>query len=424
MATSPSTEPASRGARTGRRSAGPLRPAWLVVLAAATIATIGMGLRQVMGLYLKPVSEELALGREVFAFSIAIANIVWGIAAPVTGAISDSFGSGRVAVFGALTTMAGLLMMYAAQTELHLIVAGVLLGFGVAGCGINAMVGAVARLVAPEERTRAIAMIGMGAGVGILVAMPYTHLLMALLGWKASLLVLAITASMVLLLAAVVRGKPAEVHGEPPQNMGAALRQAFAYPSFWLLNASFFVCGFHVVFYGTHLPAYVADKGFDPGVAVAALTAVGLGNLLGTHLAGQWGRRLPKRHGLSLIYIGRVAVFLGFLMLPMTPVAVIALSCVLGVLWLSTVPLTSGLVATFFGTRWMTMLYGFVFLSHQLGAFLGAWLGGYLFDRLQSYDAMWWISVGLGLAAAVLSWPIREEPVRGVARLSPAEPTA
>lgn len=332
------SRPAGRGARY---------PAWVIILAAAAIAAIGMGLRQVMGLYLKPVSETLGFGREVFALAIAIANIVWGVAAPVTGAVSDSFGSGRVAVFGAVATTAGLLMLHSAQSELHLILSGVLLGLGVAGCGVNAMVGAVARAVAPEARTRAIAMIGMGAGVGILVAMPYTHLLMGAFGWQTSLLVLAVTSSSMLLLAALVRGKPDELHGEPAQGLLAALREAFAYPSFWLLNAGFFVCGFHVVFYGTHLPAYVADKGLDPGVAVAALTVVGLGNLLGTYVAGEWGRRFPKRHGLSLIYLGRAVVFLGFLALPITPVSVIALSGILGVLWLSTVPLTSGLVAVF-----------------------------------------------------------------------------
>lgn len=412
MTTAPMPDSSGYAAPTGSPVSRPRHPVWVLILAAAAIAAIGMGLRQVMGLYLKPVSETLGFGREVFALAIAIANIVWGLAAPITGAVSDKYGSGRVAVFGALTTTAGLLVLYAARTELHLIVSGILLGFGIAGCGVNAMVGAAARAVAPELRTRAIAVIGMGSGVGILIVMPYTHLLMALLGWQSSLLVLAVTAASMLGLAAYVRGKPQELQGEPAQGLIAALREAFAYPSFWLLNGGFFVCGFHVVFYGTHLPAYVADQGLDASVAIAALTVVGLGNLVGTYLAGEWGRRLPKRHGLSVIYLGRACVFLAFLALPVTPTTIIVLSGILGVLWLSTVPLTSGLVATFFGARWMTMLYGFVFLSHQVGAFLGAWLGGYLFDRLHSYDAMWWISVGLGLMAAALSWPIRESSAR------------
>lgn len=411
MTTTPQDQSAASGHAQKGASAG-LRPIWMVILAAAAIAAIGMGLRQVMGLYLKPMSDGLGLGREVFALSIAITNIVWGIAAPFTGAISDAYGSGRVAAFGAIMTIGGLLSLYLATSETHMVLAGVLLGLGVAGCGVNAMVGAVARRVAPEARTSAIAAIGMGSGVGILIAMPYTHLLMEWLGWRQSLLVLAGSAASMLLLAVVIRGSPMAVTGEAPQGLGAALREAFAHPSFWLLNAGFFVCGFHVVFYGTHLPAYVADKGFASHVAVTALTVVGLGNLLGTYLAGQWGRSLPKRYGLALIYGGRAVVFLGFLFLPITPATIIILSAALGVLWLSTVPLTSGLVATFFGARWMTMLYGVVFLSHQAGSFLGAWLGGYLFDKLQSYDAMWWISVGLGVAAALINLPIREAPVK------------
>ncbi|MGD9785234.1 MAG: MFS transporter [Hyphomicrobiaceae bacterium] len=408
--------------RLNERAAGPAAasrrglPLWAVILAAAAIAAIGMGLRQVMGLYLKPVSETLGLGREAFAMAIAISNIVWGVSAPFTGAVSDKYGTGRVAVFGALTTTLGLLTLYLARTEAGLIVSGVLLGFGVAGCGVNAMVGAVARRVTAENRTQAIAAIGMGSGVGILVALPYTHLLMELLGWQTSLLVLAATAASILALSAAVAGTPVALPGEDTQqSLGDALREAVRHPSFWLLNAGFFVCGFHVVFYGTHLPAYVADKGMPAHVAVIALTVVGVGNLIGTYLSGQWGRRLPKRHGLALIYIGRAIVFLGFLFLPITPVTVIVLSGALGLLWLSTVPLTTGLVATFFGPKWMTMLYGLVFLSHQVGSFLGAWLGGYVFDMLRSYDQMWWISVFLGLLAAAVNWPIREEPVRRVA---------
>ena len=300
----------------GGRSAG--IPVWVVILAAATIAAIGMGLRQVMGLYLKPVSDTLGVGREAFALAIAISNIVWGISAPITGAISDKYGTGRVAIFGAVTTIIGLLVLATAATEFDLLISGVFLGFGVAGCGVNAMVGAVARRVPAAERTSAIAAIGMGSGAGILIALPYTHLLMQGLGWQQSLFVLAATAATILVLARAVSGKPQVAAGESTQSLGEALGEAFKHPSFWLLNAGFFVCGFHVVFYGTHLPAYIADKGLPPNVAVLGLTAVGLGNLIGTYLSGQWGRRLPKKYGLVLIYLGRSAVFLGFLFLPWT----------------------------------------------------------------------------------------------------------
>ena len=397
------------------------RPLWMVVLAAASIAAIGMGLRQVMGLYMVPVTETLGLGRESFALAIAIANLVWGLSAPFTGAISDKYGTGIGVVFGAVTTSIGLLLMYFSQTDVDLFLSGIFMGFGVAGAGVNAVVGAVGRAASPDDRSAAIASVGMGAGVGILVALPYSHLLIEQLGWQTSLLVLAATASVILLLAWPVSGKPeAEPELVSPQSLKEALSEAFRLPSFWLLNAGFFVCGFHVVFYGTHLPAFVADQGLSPEVGVWGLMIVGLGNLIGTYLAGQWGRHYSKRYGLSLIYLGRSFVFLGFLFLPITPFTVIALSGVLGLLWLSTIPLTSSLVAVFFGAKWMTMLYGIVFFSHQVGSFLGVWLGGAIYDRLQSYDAMWWISVVLGLVAAAVNWPIEERPV---ARLR-ADPAA
>lgn len=388
------------------------RPLWLIVLAASTIAAIGMGLRQVMGLYLAPVTDTLGLGREAFALSIAIANIVWGLAAPVVGVVSDKYGAARVIVFGALATAIGLLLMCWARTDLHLVWSGVFMGLGIAGAGINATVGAVGRAAPAEERTAAIASVGIGAGLGMLLALPYTHLLMGALGWQTSLIVLAGTALVIVALVWPLSGQPGHQTAElVPQSAGEAVREAVRLPSFWLLNLGFFVCGFHVVFYATHLPPFVSDLGLGPEIAVWGLTVVGIGNLAGTYLAGQWGRKLPKRYGLSLIYIGRALVFLGFLFLPMTGATVIVLSALLGVLWLSTVPLTSGLVATFFGPRWMTMLYGFVFLSHQAGSFLGVWLGGAIYDRLGSYDAMWWISVGLALFAALIHWPIVEKPV-------------
>jgi predicted MFS family arabinose efflux permease len=204
-------------------------------------------------------------------------------------------------------------------------------------------------------------------------------------------------------------GRPAVAAGTvKPLSLREALTQAGGHPSFWLLNAGFFVCGFQVVFYGVHLPAYVADKGLEPSVAVTGLIAVGIGNLIGTYLAGQSGRIMEKRRALSLIYGIRALVFVGFLVLPITPLTIIALSGALGLVWLSTVPLTSGLVATFFGPKWMTMLYGIVFLSHQIGSFLGVWMGGLVYDATKSYDTMWWISIGLGLFAAIIHWPIQE----------------
>lgn len=381
-----------------------------VVLAAASIAAVGMGLRQVMGLYMKPITMDLGLGRQSFSLAIAIANLVWGMAAPFVGAISDRYGTGRVAVMGAVATAMGLFATYSATSELQLIVAGVFLGFGVAGAGVNAMVGAAARAAPPELRTEAIAALGIGSGIGILVALPYAHVLMDGLGWKASLLALLATSLAILPLANFVSGAPRTTATElRAQTLGEALGEAARLPSYWLLNAGFFVCGFHLAFYGTHLPAYVSDKGLDASIAVWALTAVGLGNLAGTYLSGQSARYFPKRYGLSVIYFARAFVFLGFLVLPITPLTVIIMSGLLGLLWLSTIPLTSGLVATFFGPQWMTMLYGIVFLSHQIGSFLGAWTAGLVFDATKSYDLMWWVSVILGVFAALVHLPIREQ---------------
>lgn len=385
---------------------------WFIVLAAASIAAIAMGLRQVMGLYMKPITMDLGIGRQTFSLAIAVANLVWGVAAPFVGAVSDRYGAGRVAVMGGVTTAIGLFLTYQAQSETGLIWAGVFLGLGVAGAGVNAMVGAAARAAPVELRTQAIAALGMGSGIGILIALPYTHILIESLGWKASLLALLATSLFILPLAYFVAGRPAARSSAlPSQSLGEALGEAFRLPSYWLLNAGFFVCGFHLAFFGTHLPAYVADQGLAPNIAVIALTGVGIGNLLGTWTSGQSARFFPKRYGLSFIYFARAFVFLGFLYLPITSVTVIALSAVLGLLWLSTIPLTSGLVATFFGAQWMTMLYGIVFLSHQMGSFLGAWTAGLVFDATKSYDVMWWVSVALGVFAALIHLPIREEAV-------------
>jgi len=396
------------------------RPVWLVVFSAAAIVGVSMGLRQVMGLYLPPMTKDVGFSREAFALAMAVANLVWGLGSPIAGAISDKFGAGRVVVAGALSTMLGLYLMQAATTETTLLISGVLLGVGISGSGITSLVGVVGRNAPPEKRASAIAAVGLGGGVGVLIALPYTHIIMELLGWKASLIVLAVTASLMLPLAWPLSGKPAPASTTGAQSLAEALKEAFTHRSFWLLTAGFFVCGFHLAFYGVHLPAYVADLGMPSSVAPTALTLVGISNMIGIYLAGKWGEVLPKHYGLSLIYTGRAVVFLGFLFLPMTPLTVIVLSVLLGFLWLSTVPLTSALVATFFGPAWMSMLYGFVFLSHQFGSFLGVWMAGRLFDMTGSYDTMWWLSVGLGVFAALINWPIKEQPVERLRRVPAA----
>jgi predicted MFS family arabinose efflux permease len=388
-----------------------VRPLWLVVAAAGTIVAVAMGLRQVMGLFLTPMTQELKIGREPFSLAMAIANLVWGMAAVPMGAIADRFGAGRTLVVGALATIAGLYLMYRAASGTDLLVSGVLLGIGIGGTGITALVGAVGRAAPPDKRPQALASLGMAAGIGGFVAFPYTHFFMETLGWSKTLLVVAATIALIIPLAAVLAGKPAQMTGARSQSLGEAFGEAFRHPSFWLLTSGFFVCGFHVAFYGVHLPAFVSDKGLPPWVAVTALTAVGVANIIGTYLAGQSARIAEKRIGLSFIYFMRSFAFLGLLFLPLDAWTIIGISILLGFFWLSTVPLTSALVATFFGPQWMSMLFGFVFLSHQLGSFSGLWLAGVLYDATRSYDMMWWICIALALVAALLHLPIRERPV-------------
>ena len=415
-------------------------PLWVILLSCAVIVGLAMGLRQSIGLFMTPVSADLGLGREVFSLAVGISNIVWGIAAPFTGAIADKYGSGRVVVFGAISTAIGLGLLYLTTSPeavalvtplaqalaidgygpsaLILLASGLRLGLGVAGAGINALVGAVGRAAPPEQRTQAVATLGIGSGVGVLVAIPYVSQLIDAFTWKQALVYIIATTAIMLPLAWTISGAPS-THGggvtDRKQSLGDALREAFTHPSFWLLNAGFFVCGFHVVFYGTHLPAYVGDQGFESWVSVAGLVAVGVGNLFGTYLSGQWGKKRSKRLGLSFIYLGRSVIFLGFLFLPITPTTIIVLSALLGLFWLSTIPLTSSLVAVFYGPVWMTTLYGIVFFSHQVGSFLGVYMAGVLYDSMRSYEVMWWISVALGVFAALIHLPIRERPVARLA---------
>jgi MFS family permease len=392
------------------------KPLWQVVLAAGCIVGLAMGLRQTMGLYLRPMTMDLGIGREPFSNAMGIANLIWGVCAVGAGAASDKFGAGKVAAVGAMATIASLVMMASAKNEADLLIAGVMIGVGVSGTGITALVGAVGRAAPPEKRMAAIASLGMASGIGSFIAFPYTHVLIEVFGWKNSLLAIAITCVTLLPLAFMVGGKAQQQTGPVrTQSLSDAFREAFGHPSFWLLVAGFFVCGFHVSFYSVHLPAYVQDQGLDAWVGVWALTLLGVANIIGTWIAGKSGQLVEKRVGLSLIYFIRAALFVAIVYVPPTPVTVIVITFLLGLVWLSTIPLTSGLVATFFGTGWMSMLFGFVFLSHQLGSFVGLYMAGVLYDRMHSYTAMWWISAGLGLLAGLIHWPIKERPVARLA---------
>ncbi len=398
------------------------RPAWVIVMAACLITGLAMSLRQVLGLYLRPVTMELGIGREPFSNAMALANLVWGFGAIGFGYLSDKYGAGRTAATGVLCSMMGFFLITQASTGTGLLVAGVLLGIGSSGSGVTALVGAVSRAVPPEKRTAAIASLGMATGIATFLAYPYVHVLIESFGWKTSLLMVAGTVALTLPLILLLPGRPAVVTSTVrAQTMTEAFREAFATPSFWLLTFGFFVCGFHVAFYSVHLPAFVQDQGLGAWVGVWSLMAVGIANIIGTWLAGQSGRFFQKRTVLSTIYFARAALFIGLLVLPITPVTIIGTSALLGLFWLSTIPLTSSLVSTFFGTSWMSMLFGFVFLSHQLGSFLGLMLAGRLYDMTHSYALMWWISAGLGLAAGLINLPIKERPVPRLLAAAAAE---
>jgi predicted MFS family arabinose efflux permease len=391
-------------------------PLWALILVVGIIVGVSMGRNQSMGLYLTPMTSALAIGREPFALSMALVQLLMGLGAPFSGALIDKYGAARIIVACVLAAMAGLYMMYAARSGTDLLISGALLGIGVSGTGVTSLVGTIGRLAPPEKRLSAIASVGMAAGIGSFVALPVMHFLIEAVGWQASLLWLIAVTALLIPLAWPIRGRPAMSVGTiRTQTIGESLSEAFRHPSFWLLTAGFFVCGFHVAFIMVHLPAFAIDQGLPGWVGPFALSVVGIANIVGTYVAGQSGRFIEKRRGLSLIYFGRAIIFLGFLFLPITPATVITLCGLLGLLWLSTIPLTSGLVATFFGTTWMSMLFGVVFLSHQIGSFVGVWLAGRLFDATGSYSAMWWMSVALGVVAAALNWPIQEKPVTRLA---------
>jgi predicted MFS family arabinose efflux permease len=351
---------------------------------------------------------------------MALAQLLMGVGAPLSGALIDKFGAGRVIVVCVLAAMAGLYFMYAATSTADLLISGTLMGIGVSGTGVTSLVGAIGRLAPPDKRLSAIASIGMAAGIGGFVALPVMHFLIELVGWQQSLLWLMLITALLIPLAWPLGGKPQPAAGiVRQQTVREALSEAMRHPSYWFLIIGFFVCGFHVAFIMVHLPAFAIDQGLPSWVGPFALSVVGIANIIGTYVAGQSGRFIEKRRGLSLIYFGRSVLFLGFLFLPITPATVIILCGLLGLLWLATIPLTSGLVATFFGTTWMSMLFGIVFLSHQVGSFLGVWMAGRLFDMTRSYDAMWWISIALGLIAALAHWPIQEKPVPRLATGNP-----
>jgi len=384
-----------------------------VILCAAAIVTLAMGVRQSFGLFLPQMGSALSIGRSDFGLALAIQNLVWGLAQPWVGALADRHGAGRVALTGAVLYVVGLAgaSLAGGSLGMHLTL-GFLVGFAMSGVTFIVMLGAVGRIVAPERRGMAFGLVTAGGSLGQFLIVPGAQLLLGELGYRMALIVLAALIALIAVFAIGVAGKPAAAADDSPaQSAGEALREAAGQRSFQLLTAGFFVCGFHIAFIATHFPAYLVDQGIAPSIGASALALIGLFNIFGSWFFGMAADRWRKHHALAALYGARGLVFVAFLALPLTSVTALAFAAGIGFLWLGTVPLTNGLVSQIFGVRHLSMLGGVVFLSHQVGSFFGAWLAGWLFDRLGSYDATWAASVALAVFAALVHLPIRDAPL-------------
>ncbi|QSL91950.1 MFS transporter [Ectopseudomonas toyotomiensis] len=384
---------------------------WLL-LGASLILALSLGTRHGFGLFLPPMSAEFGWGREVFAFAIALQNLIWGLAQPITGALADRFGARKAIVIGGVLYVLGLVCMGMADSPLSLsLSAGLLIGIGLSGTSFSVILGVVGRAVPVEKRSMAMGIAAAAGSFGQFAMLPGTLGLISWLGWSAALLALGLLVALMIPLAAMIQETPLPVTNGPQQTLVEALREATSHSGFWLLALGFFVCGFQVVFVAVHLPAYLVDHHLPALTGTTVLALVGLFNIFGTYIAGWLGGRMSKPRLLSALYLLRGVVITLFLLAPLTQWSAYLFGIAMGLLWLSTVPLTNGTVATLFGVRNLSMLGGIVFLFHQLGSFLGGWLGGYLYDTTGSYDLVWQISIGLSVMAAALNWPVREVPV-------------
>jgi predicted MFS family arabinose efflux permease len=384
-----------------------------VLASGGLILAIALGIRHGYGLFLQPMSADLQWGRETFALAIAVQNLMWGATQPFAGMIADKYGTARVVLAGALLYALGLGAMAHATTPAMLVLAGgVLIGTGLSGVTFSVISGVLGRSYPPEKRSMVLGISAAAGSFGQFAMLPFTQWLLSGLGWYAALLALAaVGLLMVPLAAALVEKRAVQAHAFT-QSAGEAMREALGHRGYLLLTIGFFVCGFQVVFVGLHLPAYLADRGMAPHVAVTALALIGLFNIVGTYTTGWLGSRMPKRYILSAIYFGRAVVIALFIVVPLSAFTVYAFAVALGLLWLSTIPPTNSIVAQIFGARYLAMLSGFTFFSHQIGSFLGAWLGGRLYDQIGSYDLVWWLAVALGVVAGLLNLPIDERTVK------------
>src|SRR4051812_11151958 len=385
-----------------------------ILICGGLVVTLSMGIRHGFGLWLQPITQTQGWSRETFAFAIAIQNLAWGCFGIFAGMAADRFGAFRVLFAGALLYAIGLAgMAWSPSAQLFALTAGVVIGAAQAGTTYAVIYGVIGRQIDPAKRSWAMGVAAAAGSFGQFLMVPVEGFLISGFGWQNALVALAI---FVLLIAPLAFGlrEPGFVAGgmhRREQSVGEALREALRYPSFQLLMAGYFVCGFQVVFIGVHMPSYLKDKGLSPQVASYALALIGLFNVFGTYIAGTLGQKLAKRKILAAIYLGRAAAISVFLLVPISPASVYVFASVMGFLWLSTVPPTNAIVAQVFGVAHLSMLGGFVFFSHQIGSFMGVWLGGVLYDRTGSYDIVWYIAISLGVFAALVNLPVRESPI-------------
>ncbi len=384
---------------------------YVLVVCGALILLLGMGMRNSFGLFLQPMSLDLHLSREVFSLAIAIQMIAWGVSQPIFGGLADRYGAARIAVLGGMFYGGGLLLMANATGPWGLHGgAGVLVGLGVSAAGFAVVLGPIGRAFPPEKRSMALGIASAGGSSGQLFMAPIGAALLDSLGWASALLVMAVIAALIIPLAFGVRGK-STTDSVSANSLREALKEASRHSGYWLLCGGFFVCGFHVTFIATHLPPFLSDHNLPPMLAATAIAMIGFFNILGTIASGWLGGKYRQKHVLSYYYLARAVIIAGFFVFPVTQTSVLIFAGAIGFLWLGTVPLTSGLVAQVFGPRYLGALFGIVFFSHQIGGFLGAWLGGYMFDLTGSYDQVWLVAVGLGVLAAILHWPIADSPI-------------
>ena len=388
--------------------------AFQILFCGALVVTLSMGIRHGFGLWLQPITQAQGWSRQDFSFAIALQNLAWGLSGIFAGMLADRFGAFKVIVGGALLYALGLWGMAYAHTPVTFAAsAGVLIGMAQAGTTYAVVYGIIGRNIPAEKRSWAMGVAAAAGSFGQFLMVPTEGFLISSLGWQQALVTLALAALLIVPLAFGLREpgfKGALAHRE--QSILQALTEAFKLPSFQLLMAGYFVCGFQVVFIGVHLPSYLKDKGLSPQVASYALALIGLFNVFGTYIAGSLGQRLAKKKILAFIYFARSVAITAFLLTPLSPLSVYVFAGVMGFLWLSTVPPTNAVVAQIFGVQHLSMLSGFVFFSHQIGSFMGVWLGGYLFDKTGNYDLVWMIAIGLGVLAALANLPIQEAPLK------------